>query len=503
MIEDALPRNLRMNDLLGVFADGPTMRARTDAMRQIMAARKIAAAAREPQFQEGIVAVGGILAKGAGPDRLLAADLLMRIAKTVPGARENVFKLLAGVVDPFPPLAEMPDTAQMGSEFKSNEARLNVALALDVIDSVWSAPYRLTSLINEDRSDKVQSELARQILVRSPSLEAAFHSIAEAAQCWRPATDRPSETAANRARDLLNALTEAVRASRVGASPAVGSAMGELGRVFFSRTKLPQANKPLEECAAALVRLLDEVLAPRFDLLVEAASYDSLSVIIDWWGSTPAPPSLTETLSPIREKLRAAILLLARMQQRSVALLEKLWIAAGSREAGLEILKGLDEEHPELDSGTRAWLRSGGRAVDTTQDLMLRRLEASIPIDFDQELARLLAETSVLSDTLKEQADSILLTLGMADVSHEQMARSLMGRFQSLIHDIHALARQRGFELRGRPGDLESYSPSGHEPVDGVTPKEPKIRLITPMVVRVSDAGPTDIILRAKVRPAS
>jgi hypothetical protein len=237
----------------------------------------------------------------------------------------------------------MPAPLELGKEFKASEARENVALGLEVIPYTWVHGYRLKALVQEDRSDEVRRLLADQLFKSAGSLEHTLSEIADAIEKYGFPLYGSGAASALRGRDLLLAIASAVRSSSLDGSNELGLCVDRLAsKLFVSHRR--EKTSHIEGWIEALAALLDELLRSRPHLVVDPRSYHSLRLIRSWWGKdSPLSPRALTALSVIAKHLRGAILLLAKMSQRSQGLVEALRVLSPAivRKAGNSVVNVL------------------------------------------------------------------------------------------------------------------------------------------------------------------
>lgn len=457
-----------------------------DAARALMAQKKLAAASSDALFWTGLEGICSTLLRAEAPrDRLLAAELLVRLSKALKAHRDRIISgLRLSLVTPLPDLREMPAPSELGFEFKASEARENIALALGYIDFPWVEEYRLRAFVQEDRSEEVRNLLATQIFASADSLEGALLKIGLALESHCEDVESPT-VAARRTKEILSAIAIGVRSSVLDGTSEVGSHLERVARPLLERTGVPKQTRPIEECVAALTKATEEFLRPRIHLAIDGQSYQALRLIPRWWGSTPYSVSVVASVAPIVKHLRSAVLLLGRMGQRSDSLVVSLTTVLGSRGAAAELLQELERLHPELEPSIRQWLRAGGRDPGERSVHGLERLQSAVSRDVDLILANLMRTAHSIHASLTEPNAST--------VTHttEQL--------RQLLRDIDEAAYLRSLNYEGRVGDIVNYSPSFHEKMDHSQPHEARVRILTPAVVRKSGDSVAAILLKAVV----
>ena len=479
--------------LLVDFATGHGIVPRMHAARVLMARKRLSAVSSTPSFWDGIAAVAAICQQSeSSRDRLLAAELLVRLSKALKSHRDRIVNELRPALSfPLPDLREMPAPVELGKTFKASEARENVALALGYVDYPWVAHYRLKALVQEDRSDDVRNILTGQMFAAGTSLEEILDGIATAIKKNTGEVDSPT-AAARRTRELLAAISFGIRSSSLDGTGGVGLSLARLAGILLTRTGLPRQTKLIEECINALASAVDALLRTRVHLIIDGQSYLPLRLVSAWWGSSPFSEAVRSSLSPIVRHLEGAMLLLARMSLRSDNLVNALSIVLGGGAASAAYLRELEQRHPEIDPVIRQWMRAGGRDADQGAIHGLDRLQETVSRELDGVLANLLRSAQVIEERLAaapSNADSRGVTLAASDIA----------QITQLLRDIGDVGVVRALVFEGKTGDVVDYSPSMHETSERATPREPKVRILRPAVVRKSNDSVLGILLKAIV----
>ena len=102
------------------------------------------------------------------------------------------------------------------------------------------------------------------------------------------------------------------------------------------------------------------------------------------------------------------------------------------------------------------------------------------------------AADRVRSDALPEV--SIVLP------QQERVLSRLTGLVEAMANKLSLAVKWRSLRLRGAVGDEVEYSPVEHQLDAGVRSRH--VRLLTPVVERISEDGVPRVVLRAAVEPA-
>lgn len=483
------------NDLLASFADAPGVLAKMQSARILMARKRLAAVSTDDRFWRGVRALVEICHSGFDRDRLLAAELLVRLSKTLRTHRERIIEeLKPALLVALPDLREMPSPVELGKEFKASEARENVALALSYIDYPWVPAYRLRALVQEDRSDEVRKLIATQIFESTDSLESTLDGIAHAIEQHTSEIFTPN-AAARRTRDLLAAIAVGARSSLLDGTSEIGTSLDRVARLLLTRSGLPKDSKLIEECIEALAAATDEFLRSRVHLIIDGRSYQAMRLVSSWWGAAAFTDAVNLALAPIVKHLRGAVLLLARMSQRSEGLVDALTITLGGRAASAAFLQRLEEAHPEIDASIRRWMRAGGRDLQSSGVQGLERLNQAVSRELDVVLAEVMRDSLSLDGALAGAEDGVRGSRQTTPSDVTKLSRQLS-------RDIREVAGIRLLSTYGHSDQVVDYSPGLHEKADQTLPREAKVRIVKPAIVRVSGDKIVEVLLKAIVTEA-
>ena len=464
------------------FAAGPLTADRWVAAREMMAARKLLEAVDTEAFRSGVAALGDAAERERGVGRLLAVDLLVRLAGFAKKIGPEIEGRLRGALQAeLPSLGLLDDAKRLPDGARPAELRENAARALRFASGGWVLPYIHRALVQEDRSQRCRVELALRLAERQDRIDEWFAGIAD-----RSAKELsgPAGTAAggvSRLRGLAEALRKAVAANRAGlkATTRSGAGLARLARSFVQVSAKEAVPKGLDGAAAAVAELLDEILSVELTLIVETDMYAVLESFERWWRPLPYPESLSGRLAPVFEKIATAITLRARWGQRSTDLAIRLRQCCGDRNAAARRLRKIAQDEPGLEPPIDDWLRGkaartpgGGSAAEAVQ--------------------------AVSNEDLTEAIALLLLDAEAAGREEEALA----DRVRTLLHGVRALARRRRLEVEGEAGETVEFRPLAHRMLSGKLPPRARVKVLRPMVVRRRRDSSGEVVVKAVVEAA-
>jgi len=487
---------MEQQDYLQDFVQAKSLVELADAVRRAQAVRRIHAIAGDPKFREGVDRLIEIASdETAGPDRLGALDVLSRIGSQVRSVRQLVKTVLPRVLSKeLPPLVMTPDLSA-SDDNKGAEGRLNVALMLRDGTETWIRQYRLDSL-KEEKADKVRRELILQVIQTTATLASALDEFSAAFRTWSPDTKNPTETAFFRARDLLKGISAALSELRVEPGE-FGPSLVRLLHTCIGKFERSASSDLSSQLATALLDTVDRVLSSNLLATFDASSYDSVRAVRNWW--TRAPDAVIQMIDPIQRKLLDAMTVLARSGTPSESLASALISVSGGRDEASRLGREAVARTPGLSSGAQAWLAFDQRRHEANS--VVRRLEGAQYEETDYALGLLMLDAERLSgDSSGVEGNTGQRSELPAEIAARgNSSQILTNRIKALIVGIRNLAERRGLEIRFHPGEVVEFSSNAHESMRGETVREPQVRVVTPMVVRITAAGLESVVVKARV----
>jgi hypothetical protein len=444
-----------------------------------MAAKELAKEVGGPDFLRAYGELGTWAKDADGLTQLLAIDLIVRLSSSAKKLRSRAEQLLrAALVRELPPLSLASDTKDLPPEAKPAEVRENVAASLTFASGSWVGGYVIKSLAEEDRSQRCRIELTRRLSVLEPAIDRWFEELLKQPAITMVQAIKGSDAAAAQLRDLLSAIADAISSGRykLSASERTGPLLARLASTALHVSQSERLPDKLDLTAAELARVLDEVLLVHLSLFSEPQTYAPIEVLYRWWYPRPYPDALRNAISPVSEKILAAIVVLARSGSRSESLLSRFKQAIGDRAESERRLVRLAAEEPSLPVEILDWLTGRRRVTSPVDDKTFASLEVIASEGFLSSLA------------------NILLDLEMAWSEATAGGHLVSAGLQRALQRIRVEAAAHGLEVFGRPGDQIQFSSSAHETLDGEPPRDPLVRIVRPMVLRKQSGGAVAVV---------
>ncbi len=475
--------------LLKAFEAAQTMKERQDALRELMKRRAVDGAKSDTRFLTGIARSLAVATEEAGGERLLAIAILGRIAAVVKSMRDDIDRGIANALaSPIPPLSELGDA----------DDRHYVAKALHAVRAEWVSDYLAASIISEEFGEKVREELADALLSRAPNISTALSKLVGPLRQFCPETESPGDSVGKRLKRIIAAL----RPKMVGALAEPGDDLGgRLRDVFlaaFHGTRAPESLAVAEEAAEEAAGLVHDLVRTQFTLVTDASVYASLEVPRSWFpkGFWPRFAGKSPAVALIKKDISDAISLLAKQSVTDPALLEQLAALVGSKEEAAKITTQIAEKHPEFDAEVREWLRLGGRIRLRSGSALL---EESRELSADPLLAGAMLDAERVKEGMAAISEDIIGELRVFEPALGANVNTLISRSNALIQAVQRLADKRGLRVRGRPGEVVEYAPIAHELTGGHKAGIRWVRIVWPLVERLTPGGAGEVILKAVV----
>ncbi|MEA2878503.1 MAG: hypothetical protein QOF14_3699 [Hyphomicrobiales bacterium] len=467
-----------ISELLDRLLNAPSLADVWQAARRLMSDKRRSSATADPRLVEGLRRLGGWAATGSGAERLIAIDLLVRIPASIRKLERTALPFRAEALrTPIPPLSIIAEKKNLPEGAEPAEIRENVAKALTDAEGEWVFSYAVQAFAEEDRSQRCRLALAAQIARRSPNIDDWLTGILQERSLRSLSETSNIDNAAARLRDIALALSDAIRRQRyrLQLSVRAGQLLSELAGTLVPLGPRDPLPKRLGDTAGAIIQLLDEFLAVRLTLMDEPEIYEVLERLRRWWSPARYPAKVTEALTPIVDKIVAGIVFRARGGQRSESLLQRLRQAINDEKEISRRLTALASNETGLSPDVQDWL------------LRIERKPSH-----GTEGSRLLAAVG---------EESFIRALAPAFLQATESVSSANNSVAGPLADmVISLGSQFGLTVIGKPGDEVEYSPSTHDSVQGAPPRERRVSVVRPPVLRRRADGGSDVIMKGLVK---
>lgn len=454
--------------------------------------RTLARLAKEEAFGEVLMGIGELISDSESEeDRLKAftsAARISAVAKTVkPRVEAMLRKSCSG---PLPPASLLEDA----------DARLYIATGLKMLDGDWIAKYAAISAVEEESGEKARAEFLAALIDRSVDLATALRHLVEPLSQFAAATENPGDSTARRFRRLVSALRPAMVNNLSPAGPDVARQLKDLVHAVFRNNRVPESADLKEAVAEDLASLIHDLVRTRVQVMADSVLYSAIELPRSWFDAaywryfaqqSPAIKLLTQDLTD-------AVILLGKQGLASDGLARELAKLLGSRDEARSVLRNVGELRADLPSNIRNWLITGRTSG------ALEGSEATVSSAhgaLDSRIATALADSQRLEDAIASISPDATAELGLINPSLAASVGSLASRASVLLKQVLQMAERRNLRIAANRGDIQDYSPVTHTVFDNKQPT-PRVRLITPLIERVSAQG-AEVVVKAIVEPVA
>lgn len=198
----------------------------------------------------------------------------------------------------------------------------------------------------------------------------------------------------------------------------------------------------------------------------------------------------------MRDDLRKALLFLASAGKTDEFLRGALVTVAGSRERADLICRTMATEQPGIPDDVRDWLAGVSKRIQS--DSVVESQERSI----DEVLAELLLVMTKLSRASEVVQSDVLPDVAIVLPQSEYALSRLTGMADAMASKLSLAVEWRSLRIRGTVGQEVEFSPVEHQFSSSGAPTR-RVRLLSPVVERISEDGVPQVVLKAAVEPTS
>ena len=266
----------------------------------------------------------------------------------------------------------------------------------------------------------------------------------------------------------------------------------------FHAARRPESEAVRADVVEHVAALTHAIIRADFSHGARGRTYEGLSVVSDWFATHEWRELCRSStaISRVREDLQKAILLLAGAGKTDTRLRDALATVAGSRKRADAICRTLATEHPGIPGDVRDWLAGSSRRVQSAS--ATESQERSI----DEVLAELLVAMARLSRASEVVKSEVIPEVSIVLPQSVHAVSRLIGMTDAMASKLNLAMTWRSLRLRGAVGQEVEFSPVEHRfNADGVRSR--RVRLLSPVVERVSEDGVPRVVLKAAVEPVS
>ena len=475
------------SELLSRFADATDTPARRAALIDLIKTKQLHKAVSTESLRRGLER----LAASARDDmeeveRLLAVATLQRAAASAPPIRKAVRSLMTDAVTrSLSSLHELPDV----------DDRLYAAKSWRVVPSAWSPDVLATAAAIEESGEAARRECVEGLVELAGDISEAISVLRKALLAVKFDTKKPGDSLGRRLTRVIGALTAVLSRAEKPVGENAGRELSELLDRGFRVVGRPESAAVRTAVVEQVAVLTHAIVRADFSHADRDKTYEAMSVVSEWFAAHEWQEMCmsSKAISRVRQDVRKSLLSLARRGGTDDRLRQALATVAGSREKADAICRAMAVEHPGIPDDARDWL--AGVSKRTSIASAVESQERSI----DEVLAELhIAMTRLTRATDRVRSD-VLPEVAIVLPQQERALSRLAGLVGAMDNKLNLAVKWRSLRLRGTVGEEVEYSPVEHRLDAGVRSRH--VRLLTPVVERISEDGVPRVVLRATVEP--
>ncbi len=476
------------SDLLSRFVDAADTSSRRAALIELVKTKQLHKVATTESFGHGLEQ----LARSAGSDgsdseRLLAVATLQRAAASAPPVRKTVRSLMRRAVNtPLPHLHELDD----------RDDRLYAAKSWRVVPSAWSLDVLAAAAAREESGEAARRECVAGLVALADDVSDAISVLRKALLAVRFETKKPGDSFGRRVCRVLVALTAVLSETDKPVGERAGRELSDLldrGSRAAGRPESLAVRAGVAEQTAlwthAIVRI-DSSQGGRH------RTYEALSVLSEWFAAQEWHEVCrsSKAIARAKQDVQESLLSLAREGTADDGLRRALAIVSGSRQEADVLCRTMAKENPGIPDDVRDWL--AGVSKRTSIASAVDSQERSI----DEVLAELHIAMTRLTRAAARIRSDVLPEVSIVLPQQEQALSRVTGLVEAMANKLSLAVEWRSLRLRGSVGDEVDYSPVEHQ-LDSGGLRSRRVRLLSPVVVRISEDRVPRIVLKALVEP--
>ena len=477
-------------ELLSRFANAADTPAQRAALIGLIKAKQLHKVASHEGFRHGLERLARSARDAASEtDRLLTVAALQHAAATAPSIRTRIESLVRNAVSgPISKLHELPEAHD----------RLYAAKSWRIVPNAWCLDDLATAAAREESGEAVRKECIEGVFELAGEIEEAISALRRALLALRFETKKPGDSLGRRLNRVLAALTDAISRSHKPVGENVGREVSYLLDQGFRASGRPQSPAVRTDVVEQVAALTHAVVRADFSHGGRDKTYRALSVVSNWFGANEWQEVCrsSKAVSRVRDDAQKALMLLAGAGKTDDRLRQALVTVAGSRENADAICRTMATEHPGIPDDVRDWLAGVSRRMQSTS--AVESQERSI----DEVLAELLVEMTKLSRASGVVQADVLPDVSIVLPQRVHALSRLTGMADAMANKLSLAVKWRSLRMRGTVGQEVEFSPVEHQfSTNGVRSR--RVRLLSPLVERISEDGVPRVVLKATVEPTS
>ena len=478
------------SESLSRFADAGDTSSRRAALIELVKTRQVHQVATTESFRLGLRKLV-LAAQGDGSDteRLLAVATLQRASASAPPMRKAISSLMSeAVTRPLPSLHELPDV----------DDRLYAAKSWRVVPSAWRLDVLAAAAAREESGEAARRECIEGLVALAVDVSEAISVLRKALLAVRFETRKPGDSLGRRLSRLLVALTAVLSETEKPLGENAGRKIGELLDRPFRAVARPESPIVRAAVVEQVALLTHAIVRMDFSHGGRHKTYEALSVVSEWFTALEWQEMCISSKAILRvsQDLQKALLFLAGAGKTDNGLRRALAIAAGSRANADAICSRMAKERPGIPDDVRDWL--AGVSKRTSIASAVESQERSI----DEVLGEMHIAMTRLTRAAARVRSVVLPEVSIVLPQQEQALSRVTGLVDTMANKLNLAVRWRSLRLRGAVGEEAEFSPVEHQ-LDGDGLRSRRVRLLSPVVERISEDGVPRVVLKALVEPIS
>lgn len=477
-------------EALSEFAGAADVASQRGVIVDLVKSKRIHDVAADDTFRDGLERVAAAVRTGTPGDRLTAIATLERAAAVSKPLRKIVDELLRkAVVEPLENLHALKDADDRLYAARSWRAVRNGELYLDLL---------ATAAVREEMGEAIRKECVEGVVELSTDVAAALDGLRAALVETRFPTKKPGDSLGRRLKRLLQVVADTLSKSYRPVGQRVGRALG----LFVERTVRvhgrPESAAVRTGIAERTAALVHEIVRSGFSLAAEHRTYEALEVVREWfepfeWRDLCASSAW---LARVKDDVREALLLLARLGLTDDDLRRALETVCGSSGAADAVCRKIATERPDVPQDVRDWL------VKAPQRIRSANAVESQTRSIDTVLAEVLLDVDKLSRASEAVKSDVLPDVSTVLPQSQGPLSRLTGTADAMVNKLKLAMAWRSLRVRKQEvGQEVEFSPREHR-LEAGDRRARRVRLIRPVVEKVSEDGVPHVVLKAVVEPA-
>lgn len=485
---DGGTRLTESTESFSTFTDAVDPSDQRDALVDLVKKRLIHEAASDESFVKGLERLAhSIREASSGAERLLTVAALLRAAAAARTVRPRVEALLTdAVVEPLSNLHELSDVRD----------RRYAAKSWRTVPKAWSVEDLAEAAAREESGEAVRKECIEGVFGLAHEFDEAIAALTKALLAVTFKTKRPGDSLGRRLNRVLAASTDAISSSHKPVGQNAGREIGRLLELGFRAAGLPESTKVQIAVVKHVAVMTHAIVRADYSYGGTAETYLPLSVVQRWFHAHDWKEicESSDAVARVRDDVRKALTFLAGAGKTDEPLRASLATAAGSREEADAICRRVATEHPGIPEDVRDWLAGASRRMQSAS--AVESQERAI----DEILGELLLEMTRLSAASEIVRSDVLQDVSIVLPQCEHALSRMTGLADAMANKLSLAVKWRSLRVRGTVGEEAEFSPVEHQFMSDGTPTR-RVRLLSPVVERLSEDGVPRVVLKAAVEP--